>query len=217
MIFSRHSVIVRLLLAVILAFALGARTSASAAEAVCDVEFDAAKFGFVVQPLQPDEVSGCGRFLKSFEQNGADGFVVSVVVLTAPASRALKTVPNNFAINGDGSISFKRPRPVSDYKLFYFVRPIGVAHQSKHTMSDGVIYIAEHKRRVKRLKKINDSEEQEVDELQLCVDALRTTATSTLLVSACDLADIQPRISFRLLPLLRSAKFPEMPHAHPQK
>jgi hypothetical protein len=217
MIFSINIKIVRLFFAVLLAFASGARTSASAAEAVCGTEFDASKFGFVVQPLEPDEASGCGRFLKSFERNGADGFVVSVVVSNAPASRALKTMPNNFAISGDGSISFKRPRPVSDSKLFYFVKPVGVVHQSKHTMSDGSIYIAEHKRRVKRLKKINDSEDQEVDELQLCVDALRTTATSTLLVSACDLADTQPRISSRLLPLLRSAKFPEMSHGRPQR
>jgi hypothetical protein len=217
MIFSRNIEIVRLLFAVILAFASGAYTTASAAEAVCDVTFDAEKFGLVVQPLQPDEASGCGRFLKSFERDSEDGFVVSVVVLKAPASRALKTTPSNFAISRDGSISFRRPYPVSDSKLFYFVRPLGVVNQSKHTMYDGFIYIAEHKRRVKRLKKINALEEQEVDELQLCVDALRTTATSTLLVSACDLANTQPRLSSRLLPLLRSAKFPEVPHGHPQK
>lgn len=205
------------LFALTLVMTAGVCSAASAADVVCGVEFDAAKFGFAVQPPQPDEASGCGRFLRSLDPDGADELVVSFVVLSGHASHALKTVPNNFIVSKDNSIKFRRPRPVSDSRSFYFVRPLGPVSERRLSMHDSTIYIAEHKRRVDRLKKISIQEEQEVTELQRCVDAVRTSATLTLVLSGCDLAKKGSSLSLRLLPLVQSANLPAASVEQPTK
>ena len=195
-------------LTVCLVFSFIGCSTSRASDALCGIEFDAKKFGFTVQPINPDEASGCGRFLLSERKYISEQVIVSLIALTGSAPQILKTIPSNFVVTKNGSLEFKLPRRVSDPRFFYFVRPLRILSERKISMPDGTIYFAEHKRKVDRLKKINDREEQEVTELQLCVDAVRTTVNNTVLLSGCDLAKNGSFLSVRMLGLLKAAALP---------
>lgn len=181
---------------------------AKAAGTLCGVEFDAMKYGFETQAVHPDEQSGCGRFLVDTQAVEQEKAVVSIVVLSASAKVAMATNPSNFIIKKDGSLKFKLPKQVSDSRSFYFVRPLRVLSEKTLPMPDGVMYIAEYDRRVNRLKKISDQEEQEITEQQRCVDAVRATKGVTVIVSGCDLACRGPDLYARVSNLLKSARLP---------
>lgn len=183
-------------------------STAHASDNLCGLEFDAKKFGFTVQAINADEASGCGRFLLSEPKGVAEQAIVSLVALTGSAPQILRTIPSNFVVTKDGSPEFKLPRRISDPKSFYFVRSLRILSERKISMHDGTIYVAEYKRKVDRLKKINDREEQEVTEVQRCVDALRTTVNSAVLLSGCDLAKNGSLLTVRMLGLLKSAALP---------
>jgi hypothetical protein len=181
---------------------------ASASDMLCGVEFNAMQFGFKLQPVHPDELSGCGRFLEGIEGTGPEKLVVSIVVIPEPAVLAMAKYPSNFVVKKDGSLKFKLPKRVSDSRNFYFVRPLKVLSEEVFQALDGVVYMAEYKREVHRLQKINDLEEQEVKELQRCVDAVRTTKSVTVVISGCDRIQRGSNLYGRVSNLLKTAKLP---------
>lgn len=195
-----------------LALQMGWVLSAYAADTLCGVEFDAGRFGFEVQVVQPDEEQGCGRFLISKPADTAlEPPVVSIAVLAGPAADSLRTSPSNFVPTRSGTLKFRKPRRVEDHRTFYFVTPLQVLSEKKTSMPDGEMYIAEYKRRVVRLKRVSSQEEVEVKELQRCFDAVRTTTAHTVLLSGCDLAERGSVPSTHAFNLLASARLPPTP------
>lgn len=171
----------------VIALLMGA-VSAHAEDTLCEIEFDAKRFGFEIQAVHPDEEQSCGRFLTSkLPTDEFDPVVTSLAVLPGPATEALKTNPSNFVVTKGGTLKFRRPKRVDDYKSFYFV---------------------EYKRRVVRLKRTGDREEAEVEELQHCFDAVKTTSAKTVLLSGCKPAVNGPEVARRAFDLLASAKLP---------
>jgi hypothetical protein len=206
---SNHSRAARHFLALVIGTASFFYPRVSLADTICNVAFDAAKFGFEVLPLEPDEKDTCGRFLKMVPGGDQANLVVSLVVFSGHASIALKTAPSNFRVGKDGSVSFKRPRPFGDSRTLYFVRPLGKVSESKVVKHASTTYVAKHARTVNRLEKVNAREEREVVEVQHCVDAVRTSTVATIVVSGCALRRNNMDMVSQLLSMLESAQLPE--------
>ena len=197
-----------LLVLAVIALQVGA-APAHAEDTLCEIEFDAKRFGFEVQAVHPDEEQSCGRFLTSkLPTDEFDPVVTSIAVLPGSATEALKTNPSNFVVTKGGTLKFRRPKRVDDYKSFYFVRPLRVLSERRASTPGGDVYFVEYKRRVVRLKRTGDREEAEVEELQHCFDAVKTTSAKTVLLSGCKPAVNGPEVARRAFDLLASAKLP---------
>lgn len=184
-----------------------ASLSAHAEDTLCGVRFDAERFGFEVQAVQPDEEQGCGRFLISKSVDAeSEPRVVSIAVLAGPASDSLKSSPSSFEPTRTGSLKFRKPKAVKDERSFYFATTLRVLSEKRFSTPDGEMYLAEYKRRVVRLKRASSQEEAAVHELQRCFEAVKTTPAHTVLLSGCDLAKHGPVPVTQAFNLLESAK-----------
>jgi hypothetical protein len=198
-----------LLLAISAQFAVGSTTHP--AERLCGATFEAQKFGFAVAAVRPDEEAGCGRALTSNSRTKNRDAVATIAILSGPATQSLKKNPSNFIASKDGSLKFKLPHRVSDSRRYYYSRSLKKLVEKKESTNDGEMYVAEYLRRVDRLKKISDVEEIEVTETQRCIDAVRTSATATVLLSGCALANQGADLSARMRGLLNSVQLTARP------
>lgn len=169
---------------------------------VCGVAFNVSAQAFEIKSvLDP----GCAHFIAS-RRAGETLFVGSLIVLEGKAITALAQTPSNFTASENESVRFTRPTPTNDSKSLYSVVPIRVIRVFKVESAGGHITAAEHLRRVRRLQPTSNVTEQEVVELQRCVDALRQLEKKTILFSGCEKYRRRSDLPSRAVALLKSAR-----------
>ena len=169
---------------------------------ICGFSFDLEASAFRL--LSYDEAS-CSAFVEIGMKSGVEE-TGSIIALNRPPEVALPSLPSNFFIAADGSVSHRDPESVSDDKNFYYVDDIKALGNEKHSLPDhSRIELFKYRRTVTNI----DQNGEESSRAQACADILKYSNRSTVLFAGCVDQSDGPSLYDRSLNLMRAAGTPD--------